>query len=234
MQLEALAFDVFGTVVDWRGSIVREGKALTKRTGVEVDWKQFADAWRAEYRPAIDRVRHHEIPWTKLDELHRQILDQLIERFDVNGLNGQQISTFNRAWHRLTPWPDAVAGLKRLRSRYIVTTLSNGNTSLLIDMAKYAQLPWDCIFSTELCHHYKPDPEAYLMAAELLDLAPHQIMMVAAHHEDLNAAQALGFKTAFVARPLERGPNPADITIPDLPFNIVAKDFGDLADKLGA
>lgn len=234
MQIEALAFDVFGTVVDWRGSIVREGEALTERSGVKVDWKQFADAWRAEYRPAIDRVRHHEIPWTKLDELHRQILDQLIEKFDVNGLNEQQISTLNRAWHRLAPWADAVSGLKRLRSRYIVTALSNGNTSLLIDMARYSQLPWDCIFSTELCHHYKPDPEAYLMAVELLDLTPHQIMMVASHYEDLKAAQSLGFKTAFVARPLESDLNPADATIPDLSFNIVAKDFGDLADKLGA
>jgi len=233
-QVRALTFDVFGTVVDWRGSIIREGEALGRDKGLAVDWASFADAWRAEYKPSMDKVRRGELPWTKLDELHRQSLERLLDRFGIGGLSEDEKDHLNRAWHRLSPWPDAVEGLTRLKGGFIIATLSNGNVALLTNMAKHAALPWDCILSAELAHHYKPDPEAYLTAAELLGLEPFQVMMVAAHQDDLRAARAAGFKTAFVPRPMEFGAAKVPDPSPDPDFDVVASDFVDLAAKLGA
>jgi len=231
-NLKALTFDVFGTVVDWRGTIIREGVAWEKAKGVQVDWAAFADAWRAGYGPAMDRVRRGDLPWLNIDALHRLILDDLLTQFGLSQLTETEKDHLNRVWHRLTPWPDAVNGLARLRERFIVATLSNGNVALLTNMAKYSHLPWDCILSSELARHYKPDPEVYQLAVDLLGLQPAQVMMVAAHQSDLRAAQAVGLKTAFIPRPLEYGPkNFPDLT-PDLSFDLVAADFNDLADKL--
>lgn len=232
-MVKALTFDVFGTVVDWRGSIIREGELLAARKGLDVDWPAFADAWRAGYAPAMDRVRKGELPWTPIDLLHRMILDSLLDRFSLSGLCEAEKNHLNLAWHRLMPWPDAVGGLNRLRARFVVATLSNGNVSLLVDMAKNAGLPWDAVLSAELFGHYKPDPEAYLGAARLLGLPPHEVMMVAAHPSDLRAAKAAGLKTAYVPRPLEFGPKgkrtPPE---PEGAFDHVAADFLELATRL--
>jgi 2-haloacid dehalogenase len=231
-MVKALAFDVFGTVVDWRGSIIREAQLLAARKGLTLDCAAFADAWRAGYAPAMDRVRKGELPWTTIDALHRMILDGLLRKFSVP-LDEQEADQLNRAWHRLAPWPDAVGGLNRLRSRHVLATLSNGNVSLLVGMAKNAGLPWDAVLSAELFGHYKPDREAYLGAARLLDLPPGEVMMVAAHPNDLRAAKAAGLRTAYVPRPLEFGPggrqHPPE---PEGAFDLVAVDFLDLAGKL--
>ena len=233
-SVKALTFDVFGTVVDWRSSIIREGRELAKLKGLDADWAKFADAWRGGYGPSMNRVRGGELPWMKIDDLHRLILDGLLERFNIKGLSEAEKDHFNRAWHRLTPWPDAVEGLTRLKKKFIITTLSNGNVALLTNMAKNAGLPWDAILSSELAKRYKPDKEVYLTAADLLGLQPEQVMMVAAHKGDLRAAKSVGFKAAFVPRPLERGPNAKRDLTPDPSFEVVAKDFVDLAEKLGA
>lgn len=232
-EIKALTFDVFGTVVDWRGSIIRECTEFGKTRGLEVDWAQFADEWRGGYRPSMDRVRRGELPWTKIDVLHRMILEELLEKYRISGLSEAEKDHLNRVWHRLHPWPDAVPGLTRLRKRFVLATLSNGNVALLTNMAKHAGLPWDCIISAELARHYKPDPEAYQVAADLLDLRPEQIMMVAAHKSDLRAAKGVGFKAAFVPRPLEFGPQHPVDTSPDPAFEIHASDFLDLAKQLG-
>ncbi len=232
--VKALLFDVFGTVVDWRGSIIAEGRRLGRAHELRVKWPAFADAWRAGYRPAMARVRAGELPWTTIDALHRLILDELLKQFGIVGLSPAEIEHFNRAWHRLKPWRDARGGLRRLKRDFVIATLSNGNVALLTNMAKAAGLPWDCILSAELFHHYKPDPEAYRGAARLLGLATDEVMMVAAHKDDLFAAKSCGLRTAFVARPLERGPNArADIT-PEPAFDVNASDFIDLAEQLGA
>ena len=234
-SVNALVFDVFGTVVDWRGSIIREGQLLGKRKGIDVDWVAFADAWRGGYQPAMQRVRSGQIAWTNIDGLHRLILNDLLRQFDIKGLSEEEIDHFNRAWHRLWPWPDSVGGLHRLSSGYIVSTLSNGNVSLLTNMAKYAGLPWDCILSAELFGHYKPDPEVYLGAARLFGPAPAQVMMVAAHVDDLKAARKVGLKTALVTRPLEFGPKRKADTAEDGAgvADFIATDFMDLAAQLG-
>ena len=232
-MIKALAFDVFGTVVDWRGSLIREGELLSKKHGIQADWAKFADAWRAGYHPAMDRVRKGELPWTHIDKLHRMILDGIAPEFGLSSLGEGELARLNLAWHRLTPWPDAVPGLNRLRGRYVLATLSNGNVSLLVDMAKNAGLPWDCVLSSELFAHYKPDPEVYRGAARLLDLAPEELMMVAAHPGDLKAAQREGLKTAYVPRPLEYGPQ-ASLAPHDGRFDVTAADFLDLAAQLGA
>ena len=232
-MVKAMTFDVFGTVVDWRSSIIREGEQLTVRTGIEVDWPRFADAWRAGYGPAMRRVRSGELPWTRIDDLHRMILDGLIPEFGLTALDEAARDDLNRVWHRLSPWPDTVSGLTRLRTRYVLASLSNGNVALLVNMAKHSGLPWDAVLSAELAHQYKPDPEVYLTAADLLGLEPEQVMMVAAHKGDLRAAAALGLKTAYVPRPLEYGPDREIDTTPDPSFDVNATDFNDLADRLG-
>jgi 2-haloacid dehalogenase len=232
--VKALTFDTFGTVVDYRSTIIAEGEALNKAKGLKVDWAKLADAWRAGYAPAMDRVRKGEIPWTKLDALHRIMLDKVMTDFGVKGrLSEAETDRLNHVWHRLKPWPDAVAGLTRLKKKYIIAPLSNGNVSLMTDMAKHAHLPWDLILGAELARHYKPDKEVYLTAAELLSLTPPEIMMVAAHQNDLRAAHALGFRTAFVPRPKE-GPNGEHDFTPDPIFDVVAPDFNALATALGA
>jgi 2-haloacid dehalogenase len=231
--VKALTFDTFGTVVDYRSTIIAEGEALNRAKGLKVDWAKFADAWRAGYAPAMDRVRKGEIPWTKLDALHRIMLDKVMTDFGLKGrLSEAETDRLNRVWHRLKPWPDAVAGLTRLKKKYIIAPLSNGNVSLMTDMAKHARLPWDLILGAELARHYKPDKEVYLTAAELLSLTPPEIMMVAAHQNDLRAAHALGFRTAFVPRPKE-GPNGERDFTPDPIFDVVAPDFNALATALG-
>ncbi len=232
-EVKALTFDVFGTVVDWRGSIIRECAALGAERGFEADWAAFADAWRGGYGPSMDRVRKGELPWTKIDTLHRMILDGLLEQFDIRGLSESDKDHLNRAWHRLHPWPDSIEGMTRLRRGYTLSTLSNGNVALLTNMAKRAGLPWDCILSAELMKHYKPDPQAYLGAADFLGLEPGEVMMVAAHKGDLRAAQAQGLKAAFVTRPLEHGPDREVDTTPEPEFEYNATDFNDLATQLG-
>ena len=237
-RIKALVFDVFGTVVDWRGSLIREGRALGAAQGLTVDWAAFADAWRAGYQPAMQKARSGAIAWTNIDGLHRGILDELIPRFGLEALTEAERVDLNRAWHRLDPWPDAVAGLQRLKSRYVIATLSNGNIALLVNMAKRAGLPWDCVLSAEIMRHYKPDPETYQGAARLLDVARDELLMVAAHPSDLRGAATAGLPTALVHRPTEYGPNPTGAAAPDaLPgdrFDFVADDFLDLAAQLGA
>jgi 2-haloacid dehalogenase len=231
--VKALTFDVFGTVVDWRGSIIRQGEKFGAEHGLKMDWAAFADTWRGAYRPSMDRVRRGDLPWTNLDTLHRMVLDELLAKFGISGLSEADIDDLNRVWHRLDPWPDAVEGLTRLRRRFVLATLSNGNVALLTNMAKYGGLPWDCILSAELAKHYKPDPESYQTAAALLGLRPEQVMMVAAHKDDLRAAQRVGLKAAFVTRPYERGPDHTPDLTPDPAFDVNASDFNDLAGKLG-
>ena len=233
-NIKALTFDVFGTCVDFRGSIVKECRALGKAKGLRVNWGKFADAWRAGYKPAMDRVRSGDLPWTKIDVLHRMILDDILQKFRIaDALTEEEKVHLNLVWHRLKPWPDTVKGLKRLKQRYILATLSNGNTALLVNMAKFGGLPWDCVFSSETFHHYKPDPETYLGAAGLLDLEPDQVMMVAAHKHDLRSAARYGLKTAFVRRPHEHGRNTGTDLADDPAFTVNADDFNDLAARLG-
>ncbi|OBF58561.1 haloacid dehalogenase, type II [Mycolicibacterium monacense] len=200
-----LAFDVFGTVVDWRSSVIAQLEEFGRAHGVDADWAAFADAWRAGYVPSMDRVRRGELPWTRLDDLHRMTLVDLLAAEHIS-VGDEAVDELTRAWHRLDPWPDSVAGLTRLKRRYVITPLSNGNVSLLTNMAKRAGLPWDCVLSAELFRHYKPDPEAYLGCADLLDVTPDELMLVAAHRSDLRAAREAGLRTAYVSRPLEYGP----------------------------
>jgi 2-haloacid dehalogenase len=232
-EVKALGFDVFGTVVDWRSSIAREGAAFGKKHGISVDWVKFADAWRALYQPFMNKVRHGEIGWTKLDDLHRMALDQLLKEFNITGVSDADIDDLNRAWHRLDPWPDAVAGLTRLKKRYVLTTLSNGNVALMVNMAKRAGLPWDVILGAEPTRHYKPQREAYVGTADYLGVRPEQLMLVAAHNGDLQAASGFGLRTAFVPRPTEHGPGQTKDLRPEGTWDVVAHDFIDLADKLG-
>jgi 2-haloacid dehalogenase len=231
--IRALTFDVFGTVVDWRTSIAREGAAVGRRHGLTVDWTAFADAWRGLYQPMLSKVRNGEMPWTKLDDLHRMALDRLIAQFGIEGLGDEEIDELNRAWHRLDPWPDAVAGLTRLRRTFILATLSNGNVALIVNMARRAGLPWDAVLGAEVARTYKPQPEAYLTTAALLGLRPDQCMMVAAHNGDLAAARGVGFHTAFVARPTEYGPHQKTDLVAEQAWDVVARDFVDLAERLG-
>lgn len=238
VQVKALVFDTFGTVVDWRGSIIAEGLAWSGAIGdardSTIDWARFADRWRDGYAPAMERVRTGDLPWTKLDDLHRMILNTLMPEFGMNGLSEAEIDHWNKVWHRLKPWPDAIAGLTRLKKKYIIAPLSNGNVSLLTDMAKNAGLPWDLILSAELAKHYKPDREAYLTAVELLGLKPQEVMMAAAHSGDLRAAASFGLRTGFIYRPNERGSGGrADQAKPG-EFDIVSTDIVDLAAQLGA
>ncbi|CAM3798056.1 haloacid dehalogenase type II [Polynucleobacter antarcticus] len=225
-----LAFDVFGTVVDWHGSIASE----VTRLGLQVNPDAFATAWRQGYRPAMAKVRSGALPWTKIDDLHRLILNDVLDDFNIQGLSENQIHHLNLVWHRLNPWPDTVTGLNRLKKQFTLVTLSNGNLGLLANMAKNAALPWDLILSAEVFRHYKPDPETYLGVAQIFDIEPSAVMLVAAHKDDLASAYECGLKTAFIERPLEFG---AKVTRTDLHvetyINYHAKDFIDLADQLG-
>ncbi|MEX2373751.1 MAG: haloacid dehalogenase type II [Dehalococcoidia bacterium] len=229
--VEALLFDVFGTVVDWRSSIIREGEAL-EATGV--DWGAFADAWRGRYQPSMEEIRTGRRPFVTLDVLHRENLEAVLDEFGVRGLDARAVDDLNRAWHRLDPWPDAVEGIARLRTRHIVAPQSNGNVSLMVDLARHGGLTWDAILGAEVVGHYKPAPESYRGAVRLLDLPPERCMMVAAHPGDLRAAhKATGMRTAYVHRPAEYGPGP-ERPRPDAgEFDFVAEDLMDLASQLG-
>ena len=229
-----LVFDTFGTVVDWRGSVIAEGERLGKAKGLNVDWAAFADAWRGGYGPSMSRVRKGDLPWTKLDALHRMILDELLVKYKIESLSEDEKRHLNLVWHRLKPWPDAVQGLTRMKKKFVIAPLSNGNVSLLTDMAKQAGLPWDAILSTEIVKRYKPDRETYLMAAEFWDVEPAAVMMVAAHAGDLDAAKKLGLKTAYVHRPLEFGPARTPNRPADGSYDFMARDFRELATQLGA
>jgi len=233
MSVKALVFDTFGTVVDWRTSVTQEVEQLAKKKGFKVDAAKFADAWRAGYGPSMNRVRTGELPWTRLDALHRMILDKILVDFGITGLSESEIDTLNHAWHRLRPWPDSVSGLTRLKKRFIIAPLSNGNIALMTNLAKYGGLPWDCILGAELARHYKPDREVYQSAADFLDLKLDQVMMVAAHLGDLRAAKGVGLRTAFVPRPHEYGAGGKPDLQPDSAVDLPATDFNDLARQLG-
>lgn len=232
-QVKALVFDVFGTVVDWRQSIIRELTAFGNGRGLTHDWAKFADDWRGLYQPAMEEVRSGRRAWTILDDLHRESLKTLIERHGIKGLSAHEIEHLNRAWHRLDPWPDAVEGLLRLKRRYIIGTLSNGNTGLLLRMAKRAQLPWDVILGAEPAKAYKPMPECYLRNAALLNLEPHEMMLVAAHNNDLAAAASVGYRTAFVVRPQEYGADQRKDLAADRDWDVVTSSFTGVADAMG-
>jgi 2-haloacid dehalogenase len=209
-------------------------RTLAATKGLRVNAVKFTRDWRAGYRPAMDRVRSGELPWTKIDVLHRMILDELLAKFKISdALTEEEKADLNRVWHRLKPWPDSARGLKRLKSRYIISTLSNGNTGLLVNMAKNGNLPWDCVLSSETFHHFKPDPEMYLGAADAFDLQPEQVMMVASHKHDLRAAAQYGLKTAFIKRPHEQGRNKNPDVAPEPAFTYNAESIVDLADQMG-
>ncbi|MCE2871320.1 MAG: haloacid dehalogenase type II [Oxalobacteraceae bacterium] len=225
---KVLAFDVFGTVVDWHGSISREAESLIPG----IDGDTFASAWRAGYKPAMADVRSGKLGWTKIDDLHRLILDRILVDFGID-LSEEKRRHLNRAWHRLDAWPDTVAGMTRLKSRFMLTTLSNGNLGLLANMAKNAGLPWDLLLSAEVFRHYKPDPETYLGVAEIFDIQPSEVMLVAAHEDDLDAAKACGLQTAFVERPLEYGLGKAAAKGDLTRFTYASTDLNDLARQMG-
>lgn len=230
---KALVFDVFGTVVDWRTSVAREVAEAARRIGVVTDGFALADAWRGEYGPSMRRVAAGDLPWTVIDDLHRAALDALLPRFRLAALDEAGREHLNRAWHRLDPWPDSVAGLARLKRRFVIGTLSNGNVALLVAMARHAALPWDVIFSAETFRAYKPDPRTYDGAAAMLRLSPAEVMLVAAHNDDLAAAKARGLATGFVRRATEYGLAQAKDLRAEGPWDVVAEDFLDLADQLG-
>ena len=232
-MIQALLFDVFGTVVDWRTSLVRQLERFGHENSCTADWAALTDDWRAQYEPAMSAVREGRRPWTSLEHLHRESLDQLLPRRSLSALNEAQRQKLVLGWHFLDPWPDSVAGLTRLKRKYIIGTLSNGGVRLLADMARFAGLPWDVILSSDNFRHYKPDPEVYLGAAGLLDTAPQNVMLVAAHNYDLAAARRHGYKTAFVARPTEYGPRQARDFKAESDWDFVAKDFEELASHLG-
>ena len=232
-QVQALLFDVFGTVVDWRGSIIAELTRFGAAKGIAADWAAFTDDWRGMYQPAMEEVRSGRRPWTILDVLHRESLDALLANYGIGGLSEVEKNHVNQVWHRLKPWPDAVEGLKRLKSRYIIGTLSNGNVGLLTRMAKHAGLPWDVILGAETARAYKPLPQAYLASAALLNLEPAQVMLVAAHNGDLAAASAVGLRTAFVARPQEYGPHQSRDFKAERDWDVACASFAELADAMG-
>jgi 2-haloacid dehalogenase len=232
--VKALVFDVFGTVVDWRTSLIEDFTQWGNKRGIKADWAGLVDAWRAAYMPSMDEVRKHpERGYLALDALHRQSLEKLVAQFAITGLSDDDLAYMTLGWHRLKPWADSVSGLTRLKTKFVIGTLSNGNVALLTNMAKHAGLPWDLVLSAELFAHYKPDREVYLGAARLLGLQPEQVMMVAAHNNDLKAAQDLGLKTGFVPRPTEYGPLQHRDFKADGDWDIVAADFNDLAARLG-
>ena len=232
-DVQALLFDVFGTVVDWRSSLIDDLGRFGAGKGVKADWAAFADDWRGLYQPAMDEVRTGRRTWTILDVLHRESLDKLLVKYALTGLSEADKDHVNKVWHRLKPWPDTVEGLRRLKSRYIIGTLSNGNVGLLTRMAKHAGLPWDVVLGAETARAYKPLPQAYLASAELLNLAPSQVMLVAAHNGDLAAAAECGLRTAFVARPAEYGPHQKRDFKADRDWDVATDSFTSLAKAMG-
>jgi len=232
LGIEALLFDVFGTVVDWRSSVIRELTAFGGERSIQADWARVADEWRGEYQPAMEEVRSGRREWTILDVLHRETLERVLQRHGISGLSDADLDHLTRAWHLLDPWPDAVAGLARLKERFIVGTLSNGNVGLLTRLARHGGLPWDVILCAETAHAYKPLPDAYLQNAALLNLPPERVMLVAAHNSDLAAAAALGLRTAFVKRPTEHGPHQTTDLEATGRWDVVVDNLQQLADAL--
>jgi 2-haloacid dehalogenase len=233
MAVEALFFDVFGTLADWRSSIAREAKGILGPLGHDkIDWLAFAEAWRGEYQPGMEEVRSGKIPFSKLDVLHRRNLERILPRFDLVGLSEDTLRNLNLAWHRLDTWPDVAPGLTRLKKRFRLAPVSNGNISLMVDVARRNGLPWDAILGAEIAGDYKPKPRVYLAAAAAFDLAPAECMMVAAHSNDLKAAAGQGLRTAHIARPNEYGPNTGE-PAPKVPTDYAAKSLEDLATQLG-
>jgi 2-haloacid dehalogenase len=231
-DLRAILFDTFGTVVDWRGSLVDSLKRFGAERGLDLAWDRVADRWRAKYRPKLDLVRSGEMEWTILDEIHRLGLVEVLEEFNVPALPESDIRFLTECWHRLSPWPDAVEGLHLLRKKFIIGPLSNGNLSLMVNLAKFAGLPWDVVFGCDLFRHYKPDPETYLGACNYLSLRPDQVMMGAAHNYDLAAARKLGLRTAFIPRPVEYGPSQTTDLKAEQAWDVIATDFVDLANLI--
>jgi 2-haloacid dehalogenase len=226
-------FDVFGTLVDWRTGVAREAERVLKPLGYNLDWTAFADAWRGEYQPGMEEVRSGRIPFSKLVVLHRSNLERFMPRFGMRNLPDEVLRDLTLAWHRLDAWPDVPAALKRLRKKFLLAPVSNGNISLMVDLARRNDFPWDAILGAEVAGDYKPMPRVYLAACEALDLAPAECMMVAAHSSDLAAAATCGLRTGHVARPDEHGPGTGE-TRPTVPVDAAGKNLGDLADKLGA
>ncbi len=231
--IKALTFDTFGTVVDWRRSITRDFRAFGKARGLKAKWVALVDEWKTAYRPAMDAVNSGKLPWTTVDRIYRVKLDEILPRYGLGGLAEEDRVFLNHAWHRLKPWPDAVRGLKRLKRKYVISPLSNGDVACLTNMAKHGGLPWDVILCAELFKRYKPAPEVYLGAIGLLGLKPREVMMVAAHNYDLRNARSHGMRTAFIARPTEYGPRQATDLKPEEEWDVIAADFGELATKLG-
>lgn len=234
VSVKAVLFDIFGTVVDWRTSIIREGEEFGRAHHIDgVDWTSFADDWRGLYQPSMQRVRSGEIGWKPLDDLHRESLDTLLAERKITGVSEAAVDHFNRAWHRLDPWPDVVAALTVMKRKCIIATCSNGNIALMVNLAKHSRLDWDMVLGAELAHQYKPRPEVYKTSAALLGLAPGECVMVAAHNSDLEAAAGCGLQCAFVPRPNEYGPGGKHDAVPSRAWEFVAKDFGELAGQLG-
>ena len=231
-QVRAILFDTFGTLVDWRASLIDELTAFGFARGIEADWPALVDAWRGAYRPSMDRVRTGAQAWTNLDALHRASLDALVQQFGITGLSEPDLRHINFGWHRLRPWADVVPGLTRLRVRYILAPLSNGNVSLLVDLARFGGLPWDMVCGADLFGHYKPDPQTYQGACHLLSLEPEQVLFCAAHNDDLAAAQGHGMHTAFIPRPGEYGPAQTRDLTPAGRWDLVAPGLDALADQL--
>ncbi len=232
-HVEALLFDVFGTVVDWRTSVADEMAQFAAPRGWQADWAQFAQDWRALYQPAMEETRAGRRSFTILDTLHRENLEALLERYQFAGVSETEKNQLTRIWHRLIPWPDVHEGLHRLRSRYIIAPLSNGNIGLMTRLAKHAELPWDAILGAEIAQAYKPLPEAYVRNAAALNLAPEQCMLVAAHNDDLTAARAVGYRTAFVVRPTEYGPTQTKDLKANSDWDVITSSFNGVADALG-
>jgi 2-haloacid dehalogenase len=231
--VRAMFFDVFGTLVDWRTGVAREAERALRPLGYNLDWTAFADAWRGEYQPGMEEVRSGRIPFSKLVVLHRSNLERFMPRFGMRNLPDEVLRDLTLAWHRLDAWPDVPAALKRLRKKFLLAPVSNGNISLMVDLARRNDFPWDAILGAEVAGDYKPMPRVYLAACEALDLAPAECMMVAAHSSDLAAAATCGLRTGHVARPDEHGPGTGE-TRPTVPVDAAGKNLGDLADKLGA
>ena len=231
--IRALFFDVFGTLVDWRSSVAREAESILAPLGHKLDWAAFADAWRGEYQPGMEEVRAGRIPFSKLDVLHRQNLVRLVPRFGLEHLSDEVLDALTLAWHRLDAWPDVPPALARLKHRFKIAPVSNGNISLMVDLARRNGLPWDAILGAEVAGDYKPKPRVYLAACEAFDLKPAQCMMVAAHSSDLAAAAACGLHTGHISRPEEHGPGTGEM-VPSVPVDVAGRDLADLAGKLGA
>jgi 2-haloacid dehalogenase len=232
LQVKALLFDVFGTLVDWRSGVAREAQALLEPRGYTLDWLAVADAWRGEYQGAMEEVRAGRIAFCKLDVLHRRNLERILPRFGVGSLGEEVLHDLNLAWHRLDAWPDVPPALARLKRRYLLAPVSNGNISLMVDLARRNDFPWDAILGAEIAGDYKPKPGVYLAAAQAFDLAAHECMMVAAHSSDLKAAAVPGLRTGHIARPNESGPGRGEAE-PSVAVDFAAKDLGHLAEQLG-